>query len=132
MTYATRANLEQAYGVDEVAQRESALAPGALDAALAVAEATINGYLTGRYSLPLSSIPPNLPQIASALARYTLLGEAATERARNDYKDAMGWLKDVAAGSVVLQSATPEPANAPSAMVILATSPAVFKRSARS
>jgi phage gp36-like protein len=131
MTYATRQDLEKHYGVDEVEQRESALPAGAVDGALADADALIDGYLAGRYSLPLSAIPANLPQTAAALARYTLLGEAATDRARNDYKDAIAWLKDVQAGRVLLQSAASEPGNGPEAIVLMSTSAAVFKRSGR-
>lgn len=131
MTYATRADLEQRYGADEIAQRESALAPGALDHALGDADALINGYLAGRYSLPLTAIPPNLPQMACCIARYNLMGEAATERARNDFKDAMAWLKDVEAGRVQLQCAAHMPGNEPASVVVQASSPAVFKRAGR-
>jgi phage gp36-like protein len=131
VTYATRADLEQRYGADEIAQRESALAAGALDHALGDADALINGYLAGRYSLPLTAIPPNLPQMACCIARYNLMGDSATERARNDFKDTMAWLKDVEAGRVLLQCAAPMPGNEPDSVVMLASAPAVFKRAGR-
>lgn len=131
MAYADRAALEKLYGTDEVSQRESALPAGAVDAALVNADALIDGYLAGRYSLPLSSIPPNLPQVACALARYSLLGDAATERARNDQKDAIAWLRDVQSGRVLLQAAAPVPGNEPAAIVMMATSESVFSRSGR-
>lgn len=131
MPYATRQTLELHYGIDEIAQRESALPPGAIDGALADADAMINGYLAGGYSLPLTALPANLPQVAAAIARYALLGEAATERARNDFKDACAWLKDVASGRVLLQAAEPVPGNTPAATVLWTTSTAVFKRGGR-
>lgn len=132
MTYATRADLEKLYGVDEIAQRESALDDGALDLILGNADALIDGYLAGRYSLPLSSIPSNLLAIAAAIARYNLLGDSAVERHRNDYKDAIAWLRDVEAGRVKLQSSvSPVPGNAPATVVMLAPTEAVFKRSGR-
>lgn len=131
MTYATRADLEKRYGADEIAQRESALADGALDHALVDADALIDGYLAGRYSLPLTAIPPNLPQMACSIARYNLMGDSATERARNDFKDTMAWLKDVEAGRVQLQCASPMPGSEPASVVMLASAPAVFKRAGR-
>ncbi|MDQ2822962.1 MAG: DUF1320 family protein [Pseudomonadota bacterium] len=131
MTYATRQDMELLYGAAEVTQRESALPPGAVDKALANADALIDGYLVGRYTLPLYPIPPNLPQIASALARYTLMGDAATERARNDQKDAMIWLRDVQAGRVMLQAAAPAPGNEPAALVMMVSAGSVFQRCGR-
>lgn len=131
MTYATRADLEKRYGADEIAQRESALADGALEHALVDADALIDGYLAGRYSLPLTAIPPNLPQMACCIARYNLMGDSATERARNDFKDTMAWLKDVEAGRVQLQCASPMPGSEPASVVMLASAPAVFKRAGR-
>lgn len=131
MTYATRQDLENAYGADEITQRESMLAAGAVNAALANADATINGYLAKRYTLPLTTVPANLAAIAGALARYTLVGDSATERARADYKDAIVWLKDVAAGVVLLDAAAPAPGNEPATVAMISTSPAVFKREGR-
>lgn len=131
MSYATRANLEQRYGVDELEQRESVLPAGAIGQALTDADAFIDGYLANRYSLPLSSMPPNLPQIACAIARYTYLGDSVTERARSDYEDAVGWLKDVSAGRVKLQSNVVEVSANVREVVILAGAQPVFKREGR-
>lgn len=132
MTYATREDLEKRYGAAEIAQREAGLDDvTAVATALTDADALIDGYLVGRYTLPLTSIPSNLVQVAGAIARYNLLGEAATDRARIDFKDALTWLKDVEAGRVRLQSAAPLPANAPAATVQVNSSPSVFKREGR-
>lgn len=131
MTYATRETLELRFGVEEIGQRESALGPGSIDGALIDADALIDGYLVGRYALPLSVVPANLPAVAAQLVRYALLGDAATERSRNDYKDAMTWLRDVQAGRVLLQAATPLPGNAPESIVISSSAGSVFKRESR-
>lgn len=106
MTYAVRADLEDRYGAEELTQRETMLPAGAVAQALADADAVIDGYTAGRYTVPLSPVPSNLPRVACQLARYGLLGNAADERARKDYEDAMAWLKDVAAGRVILTEAT--------------------------
>lgn len=131
MTYATRADLEQINGPEEVAQRESMLPDNAIAGILDKADEMINGYLGGRYSLPLSVKPANLTQIAAQIARYNLLGEAATERARDDFKDAIAWLTAVQSGRVVLQATTPAPGTEPALAVMSCSSPAVFKRDGR-
>jgi phage gp36-like protein len=131
MTYATRDDLEQINGPEEVAQRESMLPENAVTGILEKADELIDGYLAARYSLPLSVTPANLPQIAAQIARYNLLGEAATERARADFKDAIAWLTAVQAGRVVLQAAVPAPGTEPALAVMSCSSPAVFKRGGR-
>jgi phage gp36-like protein len=128
MTYAARADLTQRYGADEIAQREAMLDPGALNVILADANAMIDGYLVGGYTLPLNTVPAKLTQVACAIARYYLLGDAVTERARNDFTDAVAWLKDVQDGVVVLQAAAPIQDYAPSIVAIVEPVPSVFKR----
>lgn len=117
MPYATRTELEDRYGVEELTQRESMLPSGAVARALADADVEIDSYCTGRYSLPLSPVPGNVARIAATIARYRLLGDAATELARKEYEDARSWLRDVAAGRVQIEGATPLAAAAPSGTV---------------
>jgi phage gp36-like protein len=126
MTYATRTDLEERYGAAELTQRESMLATGAVVQALADADAEINSYLSGRYAVPLSPVPDNLPRIACAMARYYLLGSSADDIARNAYKDAIAWLKDVQAGRALLLSA-PLAGATQAATVEIATRDKVFK-----
>ncbi len=131
MTYALREDLAQRYGADEIAQRESALDPGALGVILADADAMIDGYLIGGYTLPLLPVPQKLTQVACAIARYNLLGDSVTERARNDYTDAVAWLGEVQSGVVMLQISAPAPDYAPSMVVMAEPNQSVFKRSGR-
>lgn len=126
MTYATRTDLEQRYGPDWIAQRETMLSAGAVDEALADADAEINSYVAGRYAVPLSPVPANIPRLACAIARYHLLGSAADERERDAYTDARSFLRDVQAGRAVLESAAPLAGAAPAATVEIATRPKVF------
>lgn len=117
MPYATRQNLIDRYGLDEIEQRESALPAGAVDGALADAAAEIDSYCARRYAVPLSPAPSNIVRIACSIARYNLLGEAATERARADYEDARAFLRDVQAGKALLDGAAALPSAAPAATV---------------
>lgn len=106
MAYATRTDLEDRYGAEELEQRESMLPAGAVAGALADADAEIDSYLATRYTLPLASVPSLLKRLACAIARYNLLGEAASDRARADYGDARRMLAGLANGSVTLGLAT--------------------------
>lgn len=117
MTYATRTDLEERYGADEMTQRESVLPAGAVARALADADAEIDSYVSSGYGVPLSPAPTNIPRIAAAIARYRLLGEAASEMARKDYEDARAWLRDVAAGRIALDGAARLAGNTPAATI---------------
>lgn len=108
MPYATQTHLEDAFGADEVLQiadrdRDGLPDAGFVDAALDRADSLIDGYLAGRYALPVSPVPPVLTATACDLARYWLYDDAAPDRVRQAFEDAMAWLKDVAAGKVLLQ-----------------------------
>ena len=105
MSYATRTDLEARYGTAELTQRESMLATGAVARALADADAFINGYVSGRYTVPLSPVPDNVGHLACAVARYYLLGDAMTDQARQEFEDAKSWLEKVAAGRIPLPTA---------------------------
>lgn len=127
MTYATRADLEDRYGADEVALRESVLPAGAVGRILTGADAEIDSYVSSRYTVPLSPVPANIVNLAAAIGRYHLLGEAATDRARQDYEDARSYLRDVQAGRALLESAAPLAGSAPSETVVVSSREKVFK-----
>ena len=126
MSYATRTDLEERYGASELTQRESVLAAGAVASALADADAMIDSYCAGRYAVPLSPVPPNLPGLACAIARYIILGDSATDMARKNYEDARAYLRDVQAGRALLESAAPLAGSAPAATVEMVTRDKVF------
>ncbi len=108
MTYATQADLEDAFGATEILQLADRDRDGVADspviaAVLARADSMIDSYLGGRYALPITPIPTVLVATACDLARYWLYDDAAPERVRDSYQDAVGFLKDVSAGRVLLQ-----------------------------
>ena len=110
--YASRQDLTDRYGEAEIAQRESALPAGAVDRALADADAEIDSYLAGRYVVPLAVVPSNILRIAAAIARARLMGDAVSETARRDYEDARAWLRDVQAGRALIEGAAVQTAAA--------------------
>lgn len=107
MTYASQQNLIDRFGEDELIQLTDRASLDAIDAtvvarALADADAEINGYLSTRYTLPLSPVPAVLEKLACDIARYQLFENAVTEIVKERYENAIRFLKDVAAGKVTL------------------------------
>lgn len=116
MTYATRPGLEERYGALEIEQRESMLPAGAVARALADADAEVDAYVGGAYSVPLSPVPAVIVRVAAGIARYRLLGDAASDQARKDYEDAVRYLRDVQAGRAAI-AAAPLAGNTPAATI---------------
>lgn len=113
MTYATQADLQAAFGDDEIIQLTDRATPptGEIDAAvvtrvLEAADAEIDSYLASRYALPLGSTPNILRDCAADLARYRLHDRGAPEIVEANYKARIAWLRDVAAGRASLGAAT--------------------------
>ncbi|MBI1321334.1 MAG: DUF1320 domain-containing protein [Candidatus Hydrogenedens sp.] len=107
MAYATADDLATAFGQAELVDRCDLDNDGIADAAmiagsLADAAAVTDGYLTGRYTLPLSPVPPLLRRLCCDIARWYYWGSGATERVRQGYQDAIATLRDIAAGKVEL------------------------------
>lgn len=107
MTYATAQDLIDRFGETELIELTDLSGSGALDAtaiarALADADAEINGYLAGKYSLPLSNTPPILIKFAGDIARYQLYDTRASEQVMQRYKDAIAFLKSVSNGTASL------------------------------
>lgn len=70
--------------------------------ALEDASALIDGYLAGRYTLPLATVPPVLRQVCARLAYYGLHIEHVPEKVAEDRKADLRWLERVASGAVTL------------------------------
>jgi phage gp36-like protein len=130
VTYATRADLEARYAQD-IADRELVLPVLGVDNALADASAEIDSYLGTLFAVPITPVPANLLRMACVIARYRILGDAATEVARRDYEDARSFLRDVAAGRARLDGADTLAASGTAGTVALVTEDRVFSRAAR-
>lgn len=109
MTYASAADMVTRFGEREVIaltdrDRSNQVNESVLQVALDSAEAEINGYLGGRYQLPLPRVPRILTGYACDMARYRLCGAECptTDEIRDRYKDAVGFLQRVAEGKITL------------------------------
>lgn len=107
MTYATQADLEARFKQQELIELTDEAGAGVIDAAaiavaLADADAEINGYLAGRYSLPLAQTSDELVRLACDIVRYKLYDTRATEQVKARYDEAIRKLRDVASGKASL------------------------------
>ena len=110
MPYATQSDLVSRFGSEELIQLTDRANLNTIDgtvvaAALADADATIEGYLAARYATPVSPVPALLTRIAADIARYTLHGKSAGEKVRQAYDDALRMLRDLSNGVAVLPGA---------------------------
>lgn len=119
MPYATIQDLQDRLGEPRLLQLTDLTDPptGVPNAVVAQkalddAQAEIDGYLAGRYALPLLPAPSVLRVHALTIAHYRLLGQAASEIDREDYKSVRAYLERVADGRVALLP----PAAVPSAL----------------
>lgn len=111
MTYATRNDLELSFGTLEVQQLSDRLVPalGATNDAvltfvLTNATGIMNGYIVGRYQLPitdanaLAALKPH----CCAITRYMLMSNSADDQAKDMYKAAIDFLTAVGKGTINL------------------------------
>jgi phage gp36-like protein len=111
MTYAVLQDLIDRYGASEIIQlsdRDGDGAPDAVVCAKALQDATdvIDGYVGGRYQLPLSPVPGNVSRICSDIARFYLWKDQASDAVMALYKAATAMLTGIQAGSITLESAS--------------------------
>lgn len=110
MTYATTADLIRRFGEAEVLQLSDHDITGEIDEAvvaqaLADADEVIDGYVSGRYAVPLTPVPALVAMVACDLARHRLHRDAPTEAVLAAHKQAMALLDDIAKGKVTLRAA---------------------------
>ncbi len=104
MPYCTQADLLALIPEKELAQltAETGNTPDAevVAAAIAKADAEIDGYLGLRYVLPLAATPPQIKSLSEDMAVYHLYSRRGimAEVRRQKYRDAVAFLKDVGGG----------------------------------
>lgn len=136
MSYATLQDLVDRFGLAELIQRTDEEGTGEPDTtkiarALVAADTLIDGYLMGRYALPIAgTVPPLLVDIACDVARYKLYTIDVPELVRRNYEDAVKRLADIQAGRITLAIAGVEPdhANPSNAEVRFSAPDRIFSR----
>lgn len=92
-----------AYTQPEIEAADAALAR--IDGAISNADAEIDSYIGGRYTLPLDAAlvsGSGLPRKCGDIARYLLMDDRATDEATSRYDNTLRWLRDVARGVATL------------------------------
>lgn len=109
MAYAAQTDMVNRFGNDEVVALTDRSLTGEIDPtvlgeALDAASAQIDTYLSGRYQLPLATIPPYLVKICCDIARYELCtgSTRGTPEIEERNKAALRFLELAAAGKVTL------------------------------
>lgn len=119
MPYATLTDLSARFGdrmlvalTDRGEVATGAVDSTAVDRALAETDAVIDGYLSGRYTLPVTPAPALLTDLALAIAIWKLHIAAPDPKVEADYKEAIRTLRDIAAGVIRLTAAGVDAAEA--------------------
>lgn len=122
--YATRSDMVSRFGEKETRLITDVDGTGninedVLGYALRAASDEIDGYIAGRYTLPLVTVPPILTGIACDITRYRLTGteRVCEEEIRDRYRDGIRYLEKVAKGDVTLGAASSGGAAVPSSSV---------------
>lgn len=109
MPYCTLEQLTDRFGERLLLQVTDRASPpaGTIDAdvvarAIADTDAVIDGYLAGRYALPIEVTPPLLVDLALAISIYKLHPFAPDPKIEKDYNDALKQLLQIAKGDVRL------------------------------
>jgi phage gp36-like protein len=89
--------------------KNGAIDTAVVDRALADTDAVIDGFVAGKYGLPLAMVPPLLVDLALAIAIYKLHPAAPPQKIRDDYTDALKSLDKIASGTIKLPIAGIEP-----------------------
>lgn len=87
-----------------------AIVTAVIDRAIADADALIDGYLAGRYVLPLESVPSLVTDLSLRISIYKLHREVAADKIKQDHDLALSELKMIANGGIRLSVAGVEPA----------------------
>lgn len=111
--YVDKAGMIDRYGERKLIQLTDRATPATggivdavLDKALADAAAAIHGYArSAGYAVPFSPTPDMVDGWQAGIAFYLLYQGEASEKAKKDYEIALGQLKELAAGRIVLQAA---------------------------
>lgn len=115
--YCTLQQLIDRFGRDELTQLTDRQVPpsGAIDqavvaAAIDDASQVIDSYLSGRYPLPLDTVPAPLRRVACDIARYYLYEDRVTEIVQARHDSALKFLQALSRGEVNLGASEDAPA----------------------
>lgn len=112
MPYCDEIKLKARFGEAEVDQlldrnNDESADEGALDAVVADVDGLINGYLRGRYIVPVTEENEFITGVACDIVRYRLYDNKAPEEVAARNKQAIQFLEKVSTGQIILSLPTP-------------------------
>ncbi|WP_299072882.1 phage protein Gp36 family protein [uncultured Paraglaciecola sp.] len=131
--YCSIEDMVNRFDVNELIQLTSSNSQGVInqsviEAAIRDASNLIDGYISGRYTLPLSNVPAVLTKICADLARYNLYDNAVSEVVEKNYKAALDFLMNVGKGTLKLGLSSDSQAPASDESIEMSSSGTVFGR----
>ncbi len=118
MTYATLDHLKDRFTerllldlTDRADAPTGQIDAGVVERALVNTDATIDGYLAGKYRLPLADVPPMIQDLAEVIAIYKLHTYDPPAKIKDDHDAAIRQLRDIANGTIRLPIEGQEPAD---------------------
>ena len=114
------------YTADEQARAAAALV--VVQRSLQDADDTINSYISARYKLPITPVPPVLARVACELARFYLYDDQVTDTIKDRQAASVKWLDSVSKGAVSLGADATGEQPTSSAGAELVSSEPVWKR----
>lgn len=113
MAYATVQDMIDRFGATEMLRLSSVdgelpdtVTAYPVEKAIADADGIIDSYLRKRHAVPLSPVPQVITRASCILARYDLSvggDREPADQVKNDRKDIVAWLTQIAAGTVTLE-----------------------------
>ena len=131
--YCSLNDMVSRFDLDELIQLTDSSSTGTIDAevvnaAIQDASDTIDGYLGGRYPLPLAVVPRSLTRICANIARYNLYDSSVTDVVQNNYTDALKFLTAVGKGDIRLGLSVDEQPAVTASMIEMQSGGSVFNR----
>lgn len=131
--YCTLDDMVNRFDLNELIQLTSESGQGVIneqvvEAAIQDASNLIDGYISGRYALPLTSVPALLTKQCADIARYNLYDNAVSEVVEKNYKAALDYLMQVGKGTLKLGLSNDSQAAESDQMIEIESSTTVFGR----
>lgn len=131
--YCSKQDVIERFGEQEIIELTDRQLIGSIDdnvleQAINDACAKIDGYIAGRYTLPLNSVPKVLISLACDITRFHLYDEVTTDVVTKRHDDAIAFLKSVSKGEVSLGISHSGDAPASSDLAEMQSAGSVFSR----
>lgn len=132
--YCTLTDMINRFELTELIQLSDSAHIGMIDdavvnAAISDASNLIDGYISGRYALPLQSVPSVLISICANIARYNMYDNAVTDVVQRNYDAAIRFLEQVGTGKIKMGLSADNTQPESDQTISIESSESVFARS---